>query len=818
MIHTLESPFYQLEIRTNPARWSVTLPHQAGSSLKDLQVGLSYRRGRSRHHLLDRWPGVAVSDPETVPSSHGLLRQQSLAIEQDSLRASLIFALPQEIPLMFWRLEVENRGSTPLNIDRLEMLSAGFIYQDRPGSTGSVSFSQNHLRAGPGKVRSASGLAEDLAFFSNGWQSWSYSGVYSASDRTQRTRLGPFREPMNSLAGAPRPWRSGLFNSDMFGVLGDRGQRQAILLGFLSQKQHFGSIEVVTRLSPPALRLWANGDGAQLDPGENMQTDWACVYFFHLDTSDPLAPYLEAVARENGITEHAGGPAGSPTGWCSWYQFSAEGYTGGRLTAGDIRANLAALESIHTDLPVEVIQIDDGFETRVGDWFSFSKGFPGGIAPLAAEIRSAGFTPGLWLAPFIVHPKSSLAAGHPEWLLRNRLGRPVNGGYLWKSFSTALDLTRPEALAYVEDVIQRAVHEWGFPYLKLDFLYAAALPGRFFDRTRTRAQVLRRGLEVIRQAAGEQAFLVGCGCPLGPAVGLVDAMRIGADTAKHWAPSFGKIDRLIQGEPNLPAARNASHNALTRAFLHRRWWINDPDCLLLRPTTRLTLAEVQALATVAAMTGGSLLLSDHLPDLPAERVRLAQALLPLIGKRPHVLDWFENGRPQRLQVDLSGAVGFWHLLALFNWENKPSDLELDLKDFFIDPRLDYFARDFWSGQTSQVSSKGDTPGRLLFEQVPVHGVILLACRPTRPYLPQYLGSDLHISQGLEVAEWQADPEGVQLRLERPGNSCGSIELALPKSPQVVRLGDREALWETSGPGRCRIPVDFERSLKVELRC
>jgi hypothetical protein len=73
----------------------------------------------------------------------------------------------------------------------------------------------------------------------------------------------------------------------MFGVLGDRKHRTAILAGFLSQKQHFGSLEVLMDDLSPALRLWANADGARLDPGSIMETDWACLHFLHLDTSDP---------------------------------------------------------------------------------------------------------------------------------------------------------------------------------------------------------------------------------------------------------------------------------------------------------------------------------------------------------------------------------------------------------------------------------------------------------------------------------------------------------------------------------------------------
>jgi alpha-galactosidase len=335
------------------------------------------------------------------------------------------------------------------------------------------------------------------------------------------------------------------------------------------------------------------------------------------------------------------------------------------VSAGDIRHNLETLTGLCDRLPLEIVQIDDGFESLPGDWFNFAPSFPGGVAPLAAEIRTSGFTPGLWLAPFIVHPAARLAAEHPDWLLRGRGGRPVNAGFGWNRFTRALDLTHPEACEWAAGLVHTAVHEWGFTYLKLDFLYAAALPGRRFDPTLSRAQVLRHGLEALRKAAGRETFLMGCACPLGPAIGLFDAMRIGADTARRWHPSVNGIQAFIRSEPNLPAARNALHNALSRASLHRRWWVNDPDCLLARsqpiPGSRdrprsskakiasyLTLAEVQSAATAIALTGGSLLLSDDLSALPPERLRLAGTLLPPIGHRPQVMDWFDASTPRRL--------------------------------------------------------------------------------------------------------------------------------------------------------------------------
>ena len=266
----------------------------------------------------------------------------------------------------------------------------------------------------------------------------------------------------------------------MFGILGDRESRIAVLVGFLSQLHNFGSIEALTTPTP-ALRLWASGDNARLDPGAVMTTDWACLQFLHLDEHDPLGVYMNAVAHEHDIitnlqdqslpTENA---QPVPTGWCSWYQFSTEDYKSA-LTAQDINNNLTSISELEARLPLQQVQIDSGFEAQVGDWFHFNDSFPQGVAPLATKIQVSGHTPGLWLAPFIVDPRSQIAANYPDWLIRGHFNRPANAGFLFGRFAAGLDLTHPDALAYVDDVIHTAVHEWGFRYLKLDFLYAASL-------------------------------------------------------------------------------------------------------------------------------------------------------------------------------------------------------------------------------------------------------------------------------------------------------------------------------------------------------
>src|SRR3989442_1912619 len=94
-------------------------------------------------------------------------------------------------------------------------------------------------------------------------------------------------------------------------------------------------------------------------------------------------------------------------------------------------------------------------------------------------------------------------------------------------------------------------------------------------------------------------------------------MRTGGDVAASWGG--------IQG----PARA-----AALRSFYHRTVWLNDPNCLVVRPP--LTEREAQAWASIVAVTGGATLFSDNLPKLPPERVAILQGTIPVapVAGRP----------------------------------------------------------------------------------------------------------------------------------------------------------------------------------------
>ena len=778
----LTNSIFSLLVDPAVGSFSITTSDPALPDLLKARIKLLYHyKGTKVVSLAEGWQVEGQKLERIQLPEHGEteILTLDLAADECGLACRLLLGIVQEHPLVLWKVEMTHLGTNPVELDAIHLLDID------PQQGGRLAWPTAQSQ-------------KELGFYSNGWQSWSPSRWYAADDRMQVSRLGGLQLPMIKNPGTPLPKAKGSFSSDFFAVLGDRVARSGFVIGSLSQLNHFTSISADFN-GQTALSMWANGDKARLDPGACMSTDWAVFSPILLDHREPLEQYLEAVAREN----HIRVPAESPTGWCSWYHF----YT--KISEPIIRENLQSIVAGQETLPLQLVQVDDGFESQIGDWFTFKPEFPQGVAPLAAQIHKEGLLPGLWLAPFILHPRAEIIKEHPDWLLRKANSKKVNAGYVWGSLTTALDLTVPEALDYACRVVKTASQKWGYPYLKLDFLYAAAVDCQYRDRTLTRAQVLRRGMQAIREAVGPEVTLLGCGAPLGSMLGLVEAMRIGADVSANWTPRFAGIGAFFHDEPAMPCARNSMRNILTRASLHNHWWINDPDCLLIRPDTSLSLAEVQSLASAITLTGGSLLLSDDLPALPAERLRVAASLLPVIGQRARVVDWFDAGMPARLRLDLLNETGEWHVLAAFNWQDQAADLKLSAAEYHL-PEGVFWVSEFWGAKVIRLEEEES----VVFPAVLAHGCVVTAWRRQPTGQPVYLGGDLHISQGIEVAEWKITSQGVAATLRLPRKADGMIRVWVPGSAPSVSVNGTTSELHPDQEGVLSIPVDVDGFAKI----
>jgi alpha-galactosidase len=474
-----------------------------------------------------------------------------------------------------------------------------------------------HLEALVLGFRWLSPPAGALRFLRHGWQSWSFTGSQDLDAAgTPAFPSGPWLRGFHHGVGAPPPDRAGWHESELVSVAGPAQGGAALLAGVMEAGRAGGFVYLKREAEAVRVELELRFE-VPVAPGESFAAERVRIAL-----GADAAALLEAFAEEHG--RRAGARTGAPfqAGWCSWYHFFHD------VTEEALLRNLEALARARREIPIDLVQLDDGYQRAVGDWLLTNEKFPRGLAPVAAAIRDAGFRAGLWTAPFCVVPESRLFEEHRDWLLRR--GDDLHRGNLhpvWTrtNWVYALDTSRAEVREHLRRT-HAEIAALGFSYQKLDFLYVAAMQADAEDPTRTRAERLRLGLEAIRAGAGAESFLLGCGCPLGPAIGVVDGMRIGPDVAPWWFP---ETSLPVPGiEATLPSTRSAIRSVYARAFMHRRYWLNDPDCLMARSRdTRLSPAEIGSLAAAIAVTGGMVLFSDDFGALsPEDAARVRETI------------------------------------------------------------------------------------------------------------------------------------------------------------------------------------------------
>ncbi len=248
-------------------------------------------------------------------------------------------------------------------------------------------------------------------------------------------------------------------------------------------------------------------------------------------------------------------------------------------------------------LPFDVIQIDDGWQIGLGEWEA-NKKFPSGMAAIADKIHATGRKAGIWLAPFVVPRKSKLAFQHPDWLLRNENGLSVFAGVGWSGDLLALDSSHPEVLEWIAKTIDKML-TWRFDYLKLDFLYAAAMPGVYKGGI-PREIAYRNAMHLIRKVAGEETYILACGAPIIPSLGICDAIRTGPDVAPFWQ---SKPMSVWLNNPSHPGTQNGIRASLNRLWLKGLVHV-DPDVAYFRSrNNHLSSKQSLFLKDIVRMSG-----------------------------------------------------------------------------------------------------------------------------------------------------------------------------------------------------------------------
>ena len=407
-------------------------------------------------------------------------------------------------------------------------------------------------------------------------------------------------------------------------------------------------------------------------PGEDMVSE-RLMFEAGPDYHNQLLAYGDAVRR----LHHARVSSETPIGWWSWTVYY------GAINEGEVLANGDWQAEHLKSLGYKYFQIDEGYQYARGEYTTpNATQFPDGLRFVGHHLTGEGLTFGIWTAPFEVTSRAWIYEHHKDWLVRNAKGDPVPLGDVWDQKTDvlyALDTTHPGAQEYMRQTYRALVREWGVRFIKLDFMDTTAIEGYRYRPNTTALEAQRIGLQVIRDAVGEEVILDKDGSPMLNPVGLVDTGRISADTGH----SFERT-------------KNAASGIAARFYMQRNFFVNDPDAFNVTAThlmenaneqSSISLGAAEASIALSAVSGGMYEIGDDMLVLGSEKDRLAlvenRELLNMakVGRASTPLDLMtyepEDGQPSTffLQEDQRQAI-----LTVFNWTNTVRSHTLRLAD------------------------------------------------------------------------------------------------------------------------------------------
>jgi alpha-galactosidase len=449
-------------------------------------------------------------------------------------------------------------------------------------------------------------------------------------------------------------------------------------------------------------------------------------------------------------------------GWWSWTAY----YT--KISEGAALTNAQWLAENLKDLGYDYFHFDLGYGYARGEYATPNASqFPGGLWDLTHRICRLGLKVGIWTAPFEMAERAWIYEHHKDWLLHNAHGDPISIGMAEEVEGErlfVLDVTHPDAQEYLRQTYRTLAREWGARYIKLDFMDNTAIEAYYHRPNTTALEAQRIGLEIIRQAVGEDVLLDKDGSPMLNPVGLVDEGRISQDTGHAFL-------RSKEAEPGIAG----------RYYMHRNFFVSDPDAFtvsrqLIEERTiqaPLTLSDAQVSITLSAVSGGMFEIGDDLPTLGADPDRVA------LVKNPDLLAMAKLGRaavPLDLlsyaDKDEQPSVFLLHqdqrqsMLAVFNWTEQPSSHTFTFADLKLLAGNSYKLSDSFA-QDQLLVMDHET---LRLDDQPPHTVKLIkiidtSMPPTAPSIAFQVPSQAKIGEEVELSS-MVSKDGVPVLASR----------------------------------------------------
>ena len=369
-----------------------------------------------------------------------------------------------------------------------------------------------------------------------------------------------------------------------------------------------------------------------------------------------------------------------PVGWNSWYAYECSVNSGAMTSASDfIRNNLQNLGYANNG----VVYIN---------WDSFCGAGPQpNYQKVAEHIRNNGQRPGIYFVPFARFGKEGdeekVPGTNGQYTWNDLLLRDANHVPIPAHIGRPLDPTHPGTRMYVESALNR-FEQYGYEYVKLDFLSHGAMEGKHYMSGLTAMQAYNYGMRYIRDAVRDRMFVSLSIAPLFPGAEYAHSRRISCDAAG----SIKEIEYML--------------NSVTYG-----WWLdkyyryNDGDLVVVG---RDSANEAVSRVTASAITG-MFLDSDALSGNPSvqDRARdlLTRPSILAVARIGKTFSPVENNTGDRATDEFVYHRGRTWYLAVFNYQQEPATKHIDLVRAGLSPGTRYRAIDLWKGTSFTVLDK-----------------------------------------------------------------------------------------------------------------
>lgn len=420
-------------------------------------------------------------------------------------------------------------------------------------------------------------------------------------------------------------------------------------------------------------------------------------------------------------------------GWCSWAAYGQGVSEKQMLEAADFFSkNLR-------DYGYTVIQMDDGFQRvpqmgekgpttaeRIADLWSkpIPEKFPSGLGSLAAQIKAMGLTPGIWIGMYL-----PMKEGYLGYVL-GKDGKPFRGP--WVNYAADGFDEKAVREGYLESIL--TLKKQGWDYFKLDTLRHILYdnyrlcPDYFAGKQEDLNEAYRKLIAQFREAVGKDTYFLACWGTIPELAGLPDGCRIGEDVGPSWRSIelVGKYVAQFQ-------------------YLNNVVWRNDPDYMCFRASVE----NCRFWASLLALAGVQLMVSDPIEAYDAERVDFLRRVGPPLVSRPRALSPQGEGK-ELWSLDIEKGGEQWTVLGRFAWKDLATR-QLSLSEIGLDPGKGYLAFDFWGSRFL-----GRVKGSLALPELKQGNCFVVGLREMTGH-PQVLGTDRHIGQGaveLNDVKWK----------------------------------------------------------------